>query len=89
MLYRFDLTAHTFQAVESLGALTGAASAYGATWGTPGGYIYAEENYTGRIYKILLPNAAGTLPATPYSSFVSVGSIDAYSDGARCVTYPA
>lgn len=88
VLYRFDTTLHTFSASLSLGVLTGEASAFGATWGTPNGYIYGEDNYSGRIYKFYLPALNGILPVT-YSTYQSEGSIDNYSDGARCVNATA
>lgn len=86
-LYRFDLTTHTFTEVLSLGTLTGASNAYGATWGTPNNYIYGEDNTSGRINRFYLP-VNGVNPTTP-TVYVSEGSIDNYSDGARCVNATA
>lgn len=69
--------------VLNLGALTGRSNAYGATWGTPSGFIYGEDNTSGRINRFNLP-VNGVNPTTP-TVYVSEGSINEYSDGARCV----
>lgn len=86
---RWDLGTKAFTTAYTISSkLTDASTAFGATWGTPSDYIYGEDNTSGRIWRFYLPNGA-TAPVTTVPQFVSLGSVDDYSDGARCVNFPA
>ncbi|KUI56153.1 hypothetical protein VP1G_03474 [Cytospora mali] len=90
-LLSFDMTTKAWTSLQTYSGLAGGVSAtlvagqaaWGAIYTTSDGFLWATENYTGRIYKfqIASPSASGFI-------YVSQGPAGTTNDGARCMNGP-
>ncbi|WP_229663182.1 GEVED domain-containing protein, partial [Microbacterium album] len=83
-LVRFDTESHTSSVVGALGALQHPdgqfATAFGAVYSDPDGFLYGADNTTGGIWRIDM--------ATAEAEFFAEGPASGLNDGARCFNSP-
>jgi uncharacterized repeat protein (TIGR01451 family) len=72
----------TFTDLGAIAGMTGASGQrFGATYTDPGGYLYASDNNTGRIYRV-------TVTGAPSAILLSTATGSFNNDGARCAAAP-
>lgn len=81
-LLRFDTTAKTWSTLYQFGNVAGN-QIWGAVYASADGFLFAQENVSGRLYRTPIATGLGGPPV-----LVATGPVLNNNDGARCINAP-